>query len=218
MINERWSVIKDFDGLYEISDNGRIKALARIVGSKNRKSGNNVRTITEKCRCPEITNGYNRVTLSNKGIKKRFLVHRLVAFAFINNPLRKPCVNHIDGNKLNNHYSNLEWCTYSENELHSHRVLFKKVHHSEESKKKTSLRLKGKTLSAAHIEKLRKPKSKKENYPRKKVILNGSDVFASISEASYATGCSKSSISNNLIGLSAKTKIGIWQYFPTKTA
>ena len=54
------------------------------------------------------------------------LVHRAVAKAFIPNPQGKPCVNHKDGNKLNNHVSNLEWVTYSENERHSYDVLGKK--------------------------------------------------------------------------------------------
>lgn len=73
----------------------------------------------------EINHGYNRVNLSLNGKAKKFRVHRLVAQAFIDNPLNKPFVNHIDGNKLNNHVSNLEWCTASENEHHSYSVLGK---------------------------------------------------------------------------------------------
>lgn len=62
---------------------------------------------------------YKRVTLHLNGEPARFLVHRLVAKAFILNPENKPCVNHIDNNPSNNHVSNLEWCTYSENMQHS---------------------------------------------------------------------------------------------------
>jgi hypothetical protein len=68
----------------------------------------------------EISKGYKRVTLSINGKTKRFQTHRLVAMYFIENPLNKPCVNHIDGNKNNNNFENLEWCTYSENEKHSY--------------------------------------------------------------------------------------------------
>jgi hypothetical protein len=73
----------------------------------------------------ENSKGYKRITLSIKGKIERFQVHRLVAMYFIENPLNKPCVNHIDGDKENNELRNLEWCTYSENEKHSYDVLSK---------------------------------------------------------------------------------------------
>ena len=76
---------------------------------------------------PQINHeGYYQCGLCENG--KGFLVkcHREVAKAFIENPYNKPCVNHIDGNKLNNDVSNLEWCTHKENSLHAVRVLGKK--------------------------------------------------------------------------------------------
>jgi len=59
--------------------------------------------------------GYFNVNLCKNGIKKEFLVHRLVALAFIENPENKLCVDHRDGNKTNNNLTNLRWATLSEN-------------------------------------------------------------------------------------------------------
>ena len=65
--------------------------------------------------------GYKRVYLTNLDTFKRqgLSVHRLVAEAYVANPDNKPCVNHIDGNKANNHFTNLEWCTHKENTTHA---------------------------------------------------------------------------------------------------
>lgn len=72
--------------------------------------------------------GYLGVTLFGlEGEQKSYLVHRLVALTFIENPDLKPCINHIDRNKLNNSVSNLEWCTYGENNNHS-RISLPKNH------------------------------------------------------------------------------------------
>lgn len=63
--------------------------------------------------------GYWYVSTNCEGLKS-YPVHRLMAEAFIPNPLNKPCVNHIDGDKTNNSLCNLEWCTFSENSQHAH--------------------------------------------------------------------------------------------------
>jgi hypothetical protein len=77
---------------------------------------------------PTIVNGYYRICLCNYSIKKQFSVHILVAQYFRKNPDNKPMVNHLDGNKLNNHYTNLEWVTQSENMKHADSLgLIKKV-------------------------------------------------------------------------------------------
>lgn len=99
--NEKWRQIKDFPD-YQVSNKGRVKSnkTEKLIHSK-------------KCR------GYDRVSIYNNGYRSDKLVHRLVAEAFIDNPLNKNEVNHIDGNKQNNTAINLEWCTRSENMKHA---------------------------------------------------------------------------------------------------
>ena len=63
--------------------------------------------------------GYYQINLCINGKCKTFKLHRIIATAFIANPNNLPCVNHIDGNKLNNSLSNLEWVTYSDNTKHA---------------------------------------------------------------------------------------------------
>lgn len=110
--NEIWKDIPNYEGIYQISNKGRIKSLARIVGTCKRK---------EKLVIPfDNGRGYLTVALhkDNKGIKH--YVHRLVAQAFIKNIDNKNCVNHKDHNRKNNDVDNLEWVTYKENNNYSH--------------------------------------------------------------------------------------------------
>ena len=73
--------------------------------------------------CYIAKTGYMQVKLSKNGVEKKPLVHRLVALTFLPNSLQLPQVNHIDGDKTNNNVTNLEWCTGSDNQLHSRRIL-----------------------------------------------------------------------------------------------
>ena len=75
-------------------------------------------------RLEETDKGYLRVDLYDEGrFRKHFKVHRLVAQAFIPNPENKPQVNHMDGNKKNNSYTNLEWVTDAENKEHQKKLI-----------------------------------------------------------------------------------------------
>ena len=95
---EQWKDICGYEGLYQVSTSGKIKGLKRHYA-------------TEKIRKPIKGNhGYLQVMLSKDGERKTFLVHRLVAEAFIQNPNGFAFVNHKDQNRHNNEAENLEWC------------------------------------------------------------------------------------------------------------
>ena len=106
---EVWKAIPGFNGHYEASNQGRIKAVSRLITDSLGRS----RTVKEKILSPFVLNsGYQGISIQNKN----YLVHRLVASAFIPNHEGKPQVNHKDENKLNNRIENLEWMTREENE------------------------------------------------------------------------------------------------------
>jgi len=105
-----------YEGLYQVSNLGRVKALERIRNC-NRGYGVIKEHIMKQT---NSRSKYYRVPLTNKEhIKKYYLIHRLVAITFIPNPNNYGDVNHIDGNKSNNVVDNLEWCTRSYNIKHA---------------------------------------------------------------------------------------------------
>ena len=108
MKNENWKAIAEYEGLYEVSDLGRVKSLGN---DKSRK---------EKILKPQKdTGGYLLVSLYKDGHKKQLLVHRLVAEAFIKNPNNLETINHKDEDKTNNTVSNLEWMSREDNVAYS---------------------------------------------------------------------------------------------------
>lgn len=142
---EKWEIIEDYPN-YLISTLGRIKS-----------------TKTNKILKPYITKrGYVYNLLSKNGKAKNFQVHRLVAKAFIDNPLNKPCVNHIDFNPSNNNVNNLEWVTYSENCLWS--------------SKNISLSHKGKEITEQHKEAIRKSMLSSKN-SKQYIYKNGNSYM-----------------------------------------
>ena len=99
-MREIWKDIKDYEGLYQVSNWGRVKSLGN---GKTHKTPRIMKINKQK-------NGYYRVILTKDGVEKNKSVHRLVATAFLENPENLPCVNHKDENPSNNNVSNLEFC------------------------------------------------------------------------------------------------------------
>ena len=114
--NEKWYPIPNFEKAYEFSNYGRIKSFKRKGNSK---------THIKKCRIGK--EGYVYTNIQYNGVYKTIKPHRLIGLYLLPNPDNKPVVNHLDLNKLNNHISNLEWATQSENALHYHQNTNKPV-------------------------------------------------------------------------------------------
>jgi len=117
---EIWQPIIGYEGSYEISNTVKIKSM-KYISSGKIIEGDTTRK------------NERRVVLCKNGNQKRFLIHRLVGVAFILNPDNKPEINHIDGDRSNNHVTNLEWATRSENELHAYRTGLKTPTRNERS-------------------------------------------------------------------------------------
>ena len=116
---EIWKDITDYEGHYQVSNLGNIKALYReFIGQNGVIKKYPERLLKPDEYCTSKVK-YQRVTLSKNHKTKRFQVHRLVATHFIDNPTNKPFVNHIDNDGLNNKVTNLEWVTHSENMIHA---------------------------------------------------------------------------------------------------
>lgn len=121
--NEIWMPIKGYEGIYEVSNMGRIKTLERVyyggVVPVKIKTRLRKQTYTQK--------GYLSLILSKDKANKTCVVHRIVASHFIPNNENKPQVNHRNGVKDDNRVENLEWCTNQENCYHAWNVLERDV-------------------------------------------------------------------------------------------
>jgi len=97
-----WRPVVGYEGIYEVSNTGLVRTVA----------GKELKPYLHK-------QGYLRIKLTSGGTRKSFLIHRLVAEAFIPNEHELPTINHKDGDPSNNDVSNLEWCTQKENVAHA---------------------------------------------------------------------------------------------------
>lgn len=160
--------IRGYESLYAVTESGEVISLRTELCIKQSKS----------------TTGYLRVNLNNRDGGKTHKVHRLVAIHFLKNPNNLKCVNHKDGNKLNNHFSNLEWCDYTHNNRHA---------------RKLGLCKNPKGLDSPHCKPVKR--------------LDTGEVFPSLQEAAKACGKLKqrSSLSNHLAGRRATFDNAKWK-------
>lgn len=112
LANEEWRDIVGWEGLYQVSNLGRVRSLTMLMHTR----GEGVWYKNGKILKPYVNRlGYWRYCLSHRGCSKKESAHRLVAEAFIPNPNGYPIINHKDENPSNNRISNLEWCTHKYN-------------------------------------------------------------------------------------------------------
>lgn len=119
-----WKDIEGFEGVYQVSEAGEVRSLDRDVlcadGVIYHRRGKIMKqTVNVGRGNANDRRGYCVVNLRKPGFARVYQVHILVAKAFIPNPQNLPTVNHIDGNKRNNHVTNLEWATFAENNTHA---------------------------------------------------------------------------------------------------
>ena len=110
-MKEIWKDIEGYEGLYQVSNLGRVKSL-----------GNNKSRKEKILKLRKNNKGYNIACLYKNNVKKYYSVHRIVANTFLENPNNYPCVNHKDENPLNNSIYNLEYCSYKYNNTYGTRI------------------------------------------------------------------------------------------------
>lgn len=172
-MEEIWKDIKGYEGLYQVSNLGRVRSL--------RDNHKNKRIKTLK---PCNRGNYLGVCLMKENRRKCHLIHRLVAIHFIENKSNLPCVNHKDENKINNHVSNLEWCNQKYNANYGTR------------NERVSKSHKGKTLPEETKRKISKTnkelfKGDKNPSARKIICITTREIFNTIRVASgkYNVSC-----------------------------
>lgn len=110
-MREEWRDIAGYEGLYQVSNLGRVKGMARRI----QRNGHTVAIPERTLNQTNNSNGYLRVNLSKDNHVKHAFVHRLVAAAFVDNPDGCRYVDHLDSDRHNNRADNLVWCTQGEN-------------------------------------------------------------------------------------------------------
>ena len=117
--NEIWKDINGYEGLYQVSNLGRVKSLERRWKSGRHSNYSHFHEEKIMSNAIDKSSGYIRISLFKDSKGKSFNTHTLVANAFIPNPENKPTVNHKNSVRHDNRVDNLEWATFSENNLHA---------------------------------------------------------------------------------------------------
>ena len=164
-MKEEWKDVKDYEGLYQVSNLGRVKSVERMKWSG--LNGGCYVTVPERIlKTIKDKYGYLTVNLCKDSKMKTYKVHRLVATAFLDNPNNLPMINHKNEIKSDNHVDNLEWCdaSYNANYGTRNQRVGEKVAEklrgrnlSEEHKKKISERMRGRKLPEEQIKNMSKP-------------------------------------------------------------
>lgn len=123
MKEEIWKNIRNYEDYYEVSNFGRVRSKNRIIEQECKGKKVNFTYKGSILKQQLINSGYYVVSLSKSSIQKKFLVHRLVAETFLDNPKNYSQINHVDENKLNNNLDNLEWCNAKYNILYNNRAI-----------------------------------------------------------------------------------------------
>ena len=186
MNNEVWKDIIGYEGLYQVSDKGRVRSLDKTITQKD----GSTRFIKGRIMKTYICKGYLNVDLVNMdGDKCKYKVHRLVAMTFIPNSENKPCVDHINAVKDDNRADNLRWVTYSENMLNPiTRKNNSESHKDREYPKGEDAPMYGKKHSQESIQKM------VEAHGTKVYCVETDKIYDSIRDASRETGISRYSI------------------------
>ncbi len=172
-MKEVWKSIEGYEGMYEISNLGRIKSF-----KADKQNG-------KILKLKNSTSGYSKCALFKDNHPTTFTIHKLVAQAFIPNTDNKSQINHIDGNKENNRVDNLEWCTPKENMKHASKTgLIKRGRRNKRVKKNSKTK-----------EKYIAPKGEYSKNAKKVLCVTTGEVFNCIKYASEKYGIDNSDIS-----------------------
>ena len=202
---EIWKPVVGYEALYEVSNLGAVRSLARKVRSKN----NSERSVKERLLIQSQNGrGYLHVGISN-GKSRSIVVHRLVATAFLGVAGERMTVNHKDGNKANNHVDNLEWVSVGENNKHAIETRLRVIKRGVDSPNygKPGPRI-GAKASRETIEKIRASKIGISVQRTSVMHVDTGIVFKSIAEAARYFGIKASCLRAQLRGQN-KNKSGL---------